>query len=798
MACAAADIDSIYFKGDVRMERKLKVRITPMVLSILMMLSLILSMPPMQALAVDYNFIFPVNNGVKIAYYYGYTASYGGDHTGLDIHDKTGDDTIYAAYSGVVQATANSCPHVDYGAACEHYNTFGNYIRIKGNNGLYFYYGHLKKDSLLVSVGDTVVAGQPIAKMGSSGFSTGKHLHFEVRTSTSSSSKINVNPTSKGGLITYSNGPYIGVTPVNYSLITGTFYMKNKSTSTYLNIPGSDTNGSAMGLAAKKETDAFKMVISPITSGNANNGHYIRPKSCTRVVNPYANSPTNGTKVTLYDKTTDGQQYWLFEKSGDGYILHIKWNPNLVLTGSGTSVTVATKSGAANQIWTLEDATAVPATLSSIAIDADSVGTIYEDGGQMDTSGLTLTATYSDKTTKKITSGYSLTRPSLATAGTKTLTVTYEGKTATLDITVQDLFEGNGAASDPYLITTDEDLKNLANMVNNTAANPCYGTAYYKQTADIDLSLYDWTPIGIYFESVNSTTYSSNAVFKGHYDGNYHKVNNLKVNYKNYYAGLFGRLNYTADGAVVENLSVNGSVKGSKDCTGGIVGEAGYGAVIRNCDFTGTVNGVTLVGAIAGKVHNGGTIQSCYANAQVTATDGYAGGITGTVLAANAGHSTDALIENCYFTGKLSGTTVGGIAGASELGTKNETTITFTNNYYLNSAASGAVAGAAQTGCLGLISSQLKTVAADLGDPFVDNPYAAINDGYPVFEWQLVIAGDVNTDGTVSVLDVVTLQKYLLTTGSLNADQCRNADMCNDDVVDAYDLAILKRVLLSK
>lgn len=80
----------------------------------------------------------------------------------------------------------------------------------------------------------------------------------------------------------------------------------------------------------------------------------------------------------------------------------------------------------------------------------------------------------------------------------------------------------------------------------------------------------------------------------------------------------------------------------------------------------------------------------------------------------------------------------------------------------------------------------------------MNNPYSTLNDGYPVFEWQLAIAGDVNTDGTVSVLDVVALQKHLLTTASLNADQLRNADMYDDDVVDGFDLAFLKRVLLSE
>ena len=56
----------------------------------------------------------------------------------------------------------------------------GNYIAIKHPNDYYTYYGHLKKNSLLVDVGDSVKSGQIIGEVGSSGNSTDPHLHFEV------------------------------------------------------------------------------------------------------------------------------------------------------------------------------------------------------------------------------------------------------------------------------------------------------------------------------------------------------------------------------------------------------------------------------------------------------------------------------------------------------------------------------------------------------------------------------------------------------------------------------------------
>ncbi len=56
----------------------------------------------------------------------------------------------------------------------------GNYVAIEHNGKINTYYGHLKKNSLQVDVGDKVVAGQKLGEVGSSGNSTGPHLHFEM------------------------------------------------------------------------------------------------------------------------------------------------------------------------------------------------------------------------------------------------------------------------------------------------------------------------------------------------------------------------------------------------------------------------------------------------------------------------------------------------------------------------------------------------------------------------------------------------------------------------------------------
>ncbi|MBQ9110643.1 MAG: dockerin type I repeat-containing protein [Oscillospiraceae bacterium] len=58
------------------------------------------------------------------------------------------------------------------------------------------------------------------------------------------------------------------------------------------------------------------------------------------------------------------------------------------------------------------------------------------------------------------------------------------------------------------------------------------------------------------------------------------------------------------------------------------------------------------------------------------------------------------------------------------------------------------------------------------------------------------LMGDCNGDGIFSVTDIVMLQKYLLSTGNLNAPQ--NADLCEDGSIDAFDLAVMKRELLRR
>jgi murein DD-endopeptidase MepM/ murein hydrolase activator NlpD len=86
-------------------------------------------------------------------------------HLGIDIDANTGDP-VSASAEGVVSFSGVK-------------NGYGNVVEIDHGNGYTTLYAH--NSVLMVKVGDVVRAGQQIAKVGSTGRSTGSHLHFEVK-----------------------------------------------------------------------------------------------------------------------------------------------------------------------------------------------------------------------------------------------------------------------------------------------------------------------------------------------------------------------------------------------------------------------------------------------------------------------------------------------------------------------------------------------------------------------------------------------------------------------------------------
>ena len=117
-------------------------------------------------------------------YYYissGFGARWGTTHKGIDIGDAgIMGASVCASKSGTVTYVYNSCTH-NYAktSSCGCGGGYGNYIIIQHDGTYSTLYGHLTSAS--VSVGDYVQQGQVIGTVGSTGWSTGAHLHFEVR-----------------------------------------------------------------------------------------------------------------------------------------------------------------------------------------------------------------------------------------------------------------------------------------------------------------------------------------------------------------------------------------------------------------------------------------------------------------------------------------------------------------------------------------------------------------------------------------------------------------------------------------
>lgn len=109
----------------------------------------------------DCGFVLPVAGALTSPFGY----RWGRPHEGVDLNLKMGD-SVYSAFDGVVRMS-------------RWYYGYGNCVVVRHHNGLETLYGHLSKRT--VKPGDMINAGQLLGLGGSTGYSTGPHLHFETR-----------------------------------------------------------------------------------------------------------------------------------------------------------------------------------------------------------------------------------------------------------------------------------------------------------------------------------------------------------------------------------------------------------------------------------------------------------------------------------------------------------------------------------------------------------------------------------------------------------------------------------------
>lgn len=240
-----------------------------------------------------------------------------------------------------------------------------------------------------------------------------------------------------------------------------------------------------------------------------------------------------------------------------------------------------------------------------------------------------------------------------------------------VDFPLQDASAAN-SASNPYLITTAEDLEALASIVNTGSRLG----GYYKQSADITLTN-EHTAIGN----------SSNTSFRGVYDGDNNVIKGLLINQPEAtYQGLFGRAySATIQNVIIENCDIT-----AKKYVGGICGYASE-TTISNCKVSGaikTADGVDGMyhGGIAGYISDK-SISSCVNTASVKGNNSksqYYGGIVGEVSWTN--------ITDCFNAGIVEGTLyVGSIVGSNSATRLN-------NNYHTTTTTGGVGANDVATG----------------------------------------------------------------------------------------------------
>lgn len=219
--------------------------------------------------------------------------------------------------------------------------------------------------------------------------------------------------------------------------------------------------------------------------------------------------------------------------------------------------------------------------------------------------------------------------------------------------------DGTGTESNPYQISTAEQLQAINNNVS----------AHYILTEDIDLKGVDFTPIGN----------ADSGAFTGSFDGNGHTISNLNV-FSGKYAGLFG-----CNEGVIQNVTLSEIYVYGTRYLGGVVAENTALGVVSDCvvqsgvvESDGGINSVRA-GGICGT--NSGELSGSFSNgASVTVSndsaDAYAGGVLGYSTASlemNAAVNTGNVSSSGGYISSYSGGLVGYGFGTVTVGNSHNT-----------------------------------------------------------------------------------------------------------------------------
>ena len=232
-------------------------------------------------------------------------------------------------------------------------------------------------------------------------------------------------------------------------------------------------------------------------------------------------------------------------------------------------------------------------------------------------------------------------------------------------------YEGEGTEQNPYLIRNANEFIYFAQKVNDGES---YDNKFFLLTTSIDLSYYEWTPIGGLIDTTSLDDVSLKPMFNGNFNGGNHTVYNVISEYDDKGAvGLFGSL---GENGVISNLNVGtGEIKG-RLLVGGLVG-VNYGTII-NCSnslkvtaesYNGEDENGNYSGGITGWNETTGKIIGCSNSRDITSTNGnnnWNGGWAAGIAGYSKGDISDSKNSGYIYAKHYR---AGGIVGTFSLGT---------------------------------------------------------------------------------------------------------------------------------
>ncbi|SFK43579.1 hypothetical protein SAMN05216390_10194 [Lachnospiraceae bacterium KH1T2] len=335
---------------------------------------------------------------------------------------------------------------------------------------------------------------------------------------------------------------------------------------------------------------------------------------------------------------------------------------------------------------------------------------------------------------------------------------------------------GEGTEEKPYLISNEEQLRYLAESINEDVN---WKGVWFRQTADITLSDKEWLPIGRSLQVRVNGSPSIVAIypFRGSFDGGNHVIKNLKMGteaepYNGFSVGLFGVTEGDFNSNKLQSASVNRvTLKNIKlrdvdinaeiemaTRAGGLIGAGEDGIFIDNCSVTGNIEVNTQdsydqVGSVAGYLLRGSMLNTwsdvelkAFANKSTV----YAGGIMGM--------QNRVTTVNCYSLGDVSvgsgnnnKATAGGIVGLD-------------GGVIVNSYASGNVSSSKTTFDLGIISGRAAGISEERGN-YYNSDAEILNQGTEIE------ARPIGTDVTKSAVSNNFARSAEFMAGSEFADE---------------------------